>query len=141
METKEKLETIVFVFDLQSLGIHVDLPAECKALKISDVLLDKYCPSFLERVSKMTMQVCFEAYKVKVPEATFKDFHTKFLNTKAGFEGYKQTMSSLNSKMVEKIEVEALREFHQQKCLNLTKADAGKLNPSQIEFPKKRPKF
>lgn len=138
MTKEQKIGAIVFAYDLHTLGIFLDIPDEARSQNISVTILEKYAPSFLERVTKITMEACYHSYMQKNPESNFREFRLKFLGSRGGFEVYKQTLAKIEEKLIVKLDAATLEKFCKDRNPNATKVDTSRtnLNPNQIEVPK-----
>lgn len=123
MKTEEKVQKLILGYDLSSLGINWTLPEPIKDLKLSQDVLDKYSPSFLERVCHLAWLSCFENFKINYPDGTEEEFRANFLSKPAGFAVYQKAVQNLQSKIEKTVLLETLKEFQRVRFLNLTRVD------------------
>lgn len=105
---------LVYVRDQARLGISTNLPASLKFLKLKQSTLEKYCPTFLERVSKLSWDLCYVAFKQNNPTATLKDFRNKFVTTLAGHAAYKKAFDEIVQKLPAEVTLEELEKLQQE---------------------------
>lgn len=121
MTTREKVQKLVYVYDLSKMKIDSRLPEMVKDLELDDVTLNVNMPSHEERAASIAWDACYLKYLDSNPSGTLEDFDAN-LNMTA----YEQVARDIQSKIPETVDFTELRELHRVQFLNLTRVDPNR---------------
>lgn len=121
MTTKEKVQKLVYVYDLSKLKIDAKLPQMVQDLELDDVTLNVHMPSHEERAASIAWDACYIEYMSTNPNGNLEDFD-KNLNMVA----YERITRDVQSKLPETVDLAELREIHRVQFLNLTRVDPNR---------------
>ncbi len=118
MTTREKVQKLVYVYDLSKMGIEARLPEMVKDVELDDVTLNVNMPSHEDRAASIAWDACYIQYLNNNENGTLEDFDAN-LNMVA----YEQVTRDVQAKIPQTIDLTELRELHRVQFLNLTRVD------------------
>jgi hypothetical protein len=121
LELKEVIKTIVYSYDLSTMGIQGNLPETLRNTQLTDEDILNNMPSVVERAQTIAYNSCYALYCVQNENANLEDF--KLVLTKQDFE---KVTNHVLSKITPEIPVDVVREHHRVKFLNLTRVDVNR---------------
>lgn len=113
MELKDKIAKLVYVYDLEKLGIESTPPREAVDVDLSEEVLTNNLPTLDERAATVAWDACFLNYLSTTENGTIEEFQ-KTLN----LDAYKEVTLKIRASLDENVSHERLRELHKRKSLN-----------------------
>lgn len=118
MTTREKVQKLVYVYDLSKMGIEARLPEMVRDIELDDVTLNVNIPSHEDRAASIAWDACYIQYLNNNQNGTLEDFDAN-LNMVA----YEQVTRDVQAKIPQVVDLNELRELHRVQFLNLTRVD------------------
>lgn len=113
MELKDKILKLVYVYDLEKLGIEAAPPRDVKDLDLSDDAIAANMPTLDERSATVAWDACFLNYLSSVENGSIEEFQ-KVIN----LDAYKEVTLKIRPSLDVSISHDALRELHARKFAN-----------------------
>ena len=106
MQAIQKIQALVQIYDLRCVDYVVDVPAFLKFDRLLPDVLQKYMPSYAQRVSNVAFTVCYQAFLKSNPSATLDQFQSEFLTTQPGVTAYQEALNLISPKVKQVLTVE-----------------------------------
>jgi hypothetical protein len=111
----QKIKALVHIFDLRCVDYFVDVPEFLKFSKLMPDVLQKYMPSYTQRVSSVAFTVCYQAFLKTNPQATLEEFQASFLSSPAGITAYQEALNLISPKVKRDLSVEDIESLYSKK--------------------------
>ena len=121
MTDKEKVQKLVYVYDLSKLQIEAKLPEVVRDLALDDDTLVANIPSHEERAASIAWDACYLQYLNTTPTGTLEEFDANLNLTE-----YEKVTREIQTKIPQNVSLDDLRELHRVQFLNLTKVDPNR---------------
>lgn len=125
LDGDDLVKTVVYSYDLSTLGIHVSLPETFKDAVLTDELITKHMPSVQERAQVIAYQSCYAAFCAKNKDASLDEFKESLTQ-----QDFDLVTNNILSKITPEVPADALKEHLRVKFLNLTRVNVDK----QVKF-------
>lgn len=112
MQAIQKIQALVQIYDLRCVDYFVDVPEILKFDKLMPDVLQKYMPSYTQRVSSVAFSVCYQAFLKTNPQATLDDFQATFLTSPAGITAYQEALNLISPKVKEVLTTEDIESLY-----------------------------
>lgn len=109
MSLNKNIKDLVTIFDHRTVEIRLEVPENLRSLRLLPSTLEKNLPLFFERCQTVTWSLLFLNYRNLFPKATKEQFFRDFVPTEAGLESFRETMTFVSTKLIEKPTVEQLK--------------------------------
>lgn len=103
---EQKIAALVYIFDHRSVDYQIPAPEVLKFDRLLPSVLEKYSPTYSERLSNVAFTICYQVYLKNNPAATLEQFQEKFLTTAPGVAAYQEALNQASKKIKEKVSVE-----------------------------------
>lgn len=120
-DVKDKIEQLVYAYDLSTLGVEAILPDEVKVLELSEQLLTEHLPSLEQRADLVAYSACYYSYLNQNPNGTRDEF-----NTLHNPEALEQVSVSIQNKLNSTLDTKVLLEFHRKNSPLPTRIDINR---------------
>jgi Flp pilus assembly CpaF family ATPase len=117
----DKVEQLVYAYDLSTLGVEAILPDEVKVLEITEDVLKDSIPSLERRADLVSYSACYYAFLNQNPSATRDDFNA-VLNP----EALEQVSTNIRTKLKDPLTLSDVVEFHKNNKTLLTRVDLNR---------------
>lgn len=124
-DNDDLVKTVVYSYDLATLGVHVSLPENFKDAVLTDELIAAHMPNVTERAQVIAYQSCFAAFCAKNKDATLDEFKANLTE-----KDFQLVTDNILGKITPEVPSGALKEHFRVKFLNLTRVNLKK----QVKF-------
>jgi hypothetical protein len=121
MTSREKVQKLVYVYDLSKMKIDARLPEMVRDVELDDVTLNVNMPSHEDRAASIAWDACYLQYLDSTPNGTLEDFDANL-----NMASYEQVTREIQSKIPQTVDLKELREIHRVQFLNLTRVDPNR---------------
>lgn len=120
-DTKNKIEQLIYAYDLSTLGVEAVLPDDVKILVVTEDLLRENILTLEERADLVAYSACYYAFLNEKPDATREEF-----NTVHNPEALEKVSVSIRSKLKESLNLTEVVDFHRKNSIVLTRVDLNR---------------
>lgn len=112
---KEKLQQLVYGFDLDGLKIGCLLPESLRSLVLTEEFLKENTPSLEDRAATVAYTACYYSYLNTHPDGTEEDFRNR-----ADLSEFEKVADNIQTKLKAEVTLQELVDFH-NKNFNTTR--------------------
>lgn len=115
MENKQKLQKLIYAYDLHKSNLKIEVPKVLCEFTVQDHMIENDAKSFNCRCTVVAWDFCFLAFQQEYPNGDLKEFEQKFVGTKNGLNAFRVAVEEVSKILPEKITAQELSEF-QKEC-------------------------
>lgn len=118
MSDKDNVRSLVYAYDLETLGIIADISDSLKQHNLEESTFAELCPPKTERSATIAYNACYKKFLETFPDATKEQFDEN-LNIAA----FQQVQQNISTKLPDDVEYSQVKEYQRRKSLSLTRLD------------------
>lgn len=120
-DIKDKIEQLIYAYDLSVLNVEATLPDDVKRLTVTQELLRDNLPTLEERADLVAYAACFYSFLNEKPDGTREEFNS--VHNPEALETVSQNVRKL---LKDPLDLEDVVSFHTKNCSIPTRVDINR---------------